>query len=294
MQYVVADPADERPVLHQPELLGLAAEFLLVCAGAGDDEAGLRQALDDLGQRLECELEALLVDQPTDEEDQGLVWLCELGAQPAQLVVVVGLQILRIDPVRDHLDPLLVDPEDVDHLLAHEGRADQHPVRAVRDPALDPVDVGLRMLVDPALMAAVLGRVDRRHQGCAEAPREVVAGVRDEPVVAVHDVELEPIAELDPGGEHVRVHPLDPGDELVELRWPGWLADPVHVDPVDELLGRGLLAAAGEHVDLRVQLHQALGLLADDARQAALDQWRVLPGKDQDSRLIRARGAAPG
>jgi hypothetical protein len=35
------------------------------------------------------------------------------------------------------------------------------------------------MLVDPTLMAAVLGGVDRRHQRRFEALRQVVAGVGD-------------------------------------------------------------------------------------------------------------------
>ena len=75
----------------------------------------------------------------------------------------------------------------------------------------------LRVLVDPALVAAVLGRVDRDHERAAEALGEVVAGDRDEPVVAVHDVEVVAVAELDAGGQHVGVHVLDPGDELAEL-----------------------------------------------------------------------------
>ena len=61
-------------------------------------------------------------------------------------------------------------------------------MRAVGDPALDPVDVGLRVLVDPALVAPVLGRVDGRDQRRVEAFGEVVAGVGDEPVVAVDEV----------------------------------------------------------------------------------------------------------
>ena len=73
------------------------------------------------------------------------------------------------------------------------------------------------MLVDPALVAAVLGGVDRRHQRRVEALGEVVAGVGDEPVVAVDEVEAVAVAELDPGGQHVGVHPLDPGDELAEV-----------------------------------------------------------------------------
>ena len=66
--------------------------------------------------------------------------------------------------------------------------------------------------------------------GALEALGEVVAGVGDEPVVAVDEVEVVAVAELDPGGEHVGVHPLDPGDELVELRGAGRLADAVDVD----------------------------------------------------------------
>ena len=104
------------------------------------------------------------------------------------------------------------------------------------DPALDPVDVGLRVLVDPALVAAVLGRVDRGHQRRAEAAGEMVAGGRDEPVVAVDEVEVEAIAELDPGGEHVGVHPLDPGHELAEVARPARLEHAMDVDAGDDLL----------------------------------------------------------
>ena len=156
-------------------------------------------------------------------------------------------------------------------------------LRAVGDPALDAVDVGLGVLVDPALMAAVLGRVDRRHQRRFEALREVVARVGDQPVVAVDEVEVIAVAELDAGREHVGVHPLDPGDELAQVCRPFRLADAVDEDAAGALLGRRLLAAAGEHMDLDFALDQGLGELADVAGQAPLDQRRVLPGEDQDA-----------
>ena len=54
------------------------------------------------------------------------------------------------------------------------------------------------MLVDPALVTAVLGGVDRGDERAAEAAGEVVAGVRDQPVVAVDEVEFVAVAELDP------------------------------------------------------------------------------------------------
>ena len=140
------------------------------------------------------------------------------------------------------------------------------------------------MLVDPALVAPVLGGVDRDHERRPEAAREVVAGHRDEPVVAVDEVEVVAVAELDPGGEHVGVHPLDPGDELAEVAWAGSARAPGGSwTPAHGLLGRRLLAAAGQHVDLDPLLDELLGELADVTGEPALDQRRVLPGEDQDS-----------
>ncbi len=280
-------------MLHQAELLGLALQLRLVGAGAGDQEARPGGLLDHPRHRLERELEALLVDEPADQQDQLLVGLGELRAQPPQLGGVLGLEVVGVDPVGDHGHPLLLDAEDVGDLLAHVVGAGDHPLRAVGDPALDAVDVGLGVLVDPALVAAVLGRVDRRHQRRIEALGEVVAGVGDQPVVAVDEVEVEAVAELDPGGEHVRVHPLDPGDELAEVGRPLRLADAVDPDPAAALLRRRLLAPAGQHVDLDAVLDQRLGELADVACEAALDQRRVLPGEDQDAgHPVRARAPA--
>ena len=250
--------------------------------------------LDQPRHRLQRELEALLVDEAADQQDQLLLGRGELGAQPGQLGRVLRLQVVGVDPVGDHRDPLLLDAEDVGDLLAHVVGAGDHPVGAVGDPALDPVDVGLRMLVDPALVAAVLGGVDRRHQRRVEALGEVVAGVGDEPVVAVDEVEAVAVAELDPGGEHVGVHPLDPGDELAEVGRALRLADAVDEDAAATLLGRRLLAAAGQHVDLDPALDQRLGELAHVAGEAALDQRRVLPGEDQDAGHRLARAPAGG
>ena len=179
-------------------------------------------ALDQRRHRLERELEALLVDEPADQQHELLVRARRTrraGARARRRRA--GCRSPGSIPFGITATRALVDAEDVGDLLAHVVRAGDHPVGAVGDPALDAVDVGLRVLVDPALVAAVLGRVDRRHQRRAEAPREVVAGHRDEPVVAVDEVEVVAVAELDPGGEHVGVHPLDPGDELAQVAWAG-------------------------------------------------------------------------
>ncbi len=57
-----------------------------------------------------------------------------------------------------------------------------------------------------------------------------------------------------------------------------WMATPPRA-----LLGRRLLTAAGQHVDLDLALDQRLGELAHVAGQPALDQRRVLPGEDEDA-----------
>jgi hypothetical protein len=103
-------------------------------------------------------------------------------------------------------------------------------------PPLDRMDVRLRMLVHPALMAAVLGRVHGDQPRHAEPARELARRVGHEPVVRVHEVER--TVELGRRGEHVRIHVLDPGDERVEvvLREVG-LAHPVHGHAV-AVLGR--------------------------------------------------------
>ena len=145
----------------------------------------------------------------------------ELQPQAGELGRVGGLEVVRVDPVRDHRDLLVGDREDVGDLLPHVVGAGDHPVGTVGDPALNAVDMRLRVLVHPTLVAAVLGGVDGGHQGRPEPPRQVVAGHRHEPVVAVHQVELVAIPELHAGGQHVGVHPLHPGHELAEVELAG-------------------------------------------------------------------------
>ena len=144
--------------------------------------------------------------------------------------------------------------------------------------------MGLGVLVHPALMAAVLGRVDSGDERRVEPAREVVARHRHQPVVAVQEVELVAVAELDPGGEHVGVHALHPGDELPEVGGAGRLANPVDGDAPGDLLRRRLLAAPRQDMDVDAELDQRLRELADVASEPPFDQRWVLPGEDQDAR----------
>ena len=145
------------------------------------------------------------------------------------------------------------------------------------------------MLVHPSLVAAVLGGVDRRDQRRPEALREMVAGICNQPVVPVDEIEGEAIAKLDARRQHVGVHPLDPGDELAQVRRPLRLTDAVDGYPAGLLLRGRLLPATGEDVHVEVEVDQRLGQFAHVARQPALDQRRVFPGEDQQPGHTRLR-----
>src|SRR3954471_10647179 len=84
VQDFVPEPAHERAVAHEPESLGLLDELALVRAAAGDEEAHAAEALDDAvgpAERVERELEALLVDEAADEQHEALAGSGELRAQ---------------------------------------------------------------------------------------------------------------------------------------------------------------------------------------------------------------------
>ena len=147
MQDVIADPTQEGAVLHQPELLGLAVQLGLMGPRAGDQKTGLGHGLDHLWHRLQGELKSLLIDQAADQQNELLIRGCELGPQADQLGWVLRLQVFGIDPVGNYRHPLLLDPKDVGDLLAHVMGAGDDRLAAIGDPALDPMNIGLRVLV---------------------------------------------------------------------------------------------------------------------------------------------------
>ncbi len=167
-------------------------------------------------------------------------------------------------------------------------------------PLLDRVDVRLRVLVDPSLVAAVLGRVhghEPRHAGRAG---EAAGGAGHQPVVGVHEVDVEALDQVRAGGAHVLVHVVDPRDEGVEvvLREVGLphavdrhavavlnvVAEGDREERADRLAGETVSSASREDVDFGALGDELLGQLAHVAREPALDDRGVLPGEDQDAR----------
>jgi hypothetical protein len=286
VQDVVAGPADECAVLHQAELPRLGAQLRLRHPRARHDEADGAHPVDEHAQRVERQVKALLVHQPSDQQDELLV----RRGEPCPQAGEVGdrLQVVRIDPVRDHGDARRRDPERVCGVLPHVGRARDDPVGRADHPPLHRVDVRLGVLLDPAAVPAVLRRVDRHDPRHLQAPRDAPPGRRHQPVVRVDEVEA--ATELEAGRPHVAVHPPDPGDEGVyvlarEVR----LRHAVDDDPVP-VLGPARRVSAREDVHLDPVAHQPLGQLAHVPRQPALDHRRVLPADHQDAG--RAHGAA--
>ena len=71
---------------QQVELARLAAELGLGGAGPGDDEPDVALAADGVGQRLERQVEALLVHQPADEQHQPVMRVGEPGPERVEII----------------------------------------------------------------------------------------------------------------------------------------------------------------------------------------------------------------
>ena len=168
-------------------------------------------------------------------------------------------------------------------MASHVPRAGDDPVRAADHRALDRVDVGLRVGLHPALVAAPLGRVHRGQPRTADLPRGKLRRAGDQPVVGVHEREIVLLAELVGELAHVGVHRLHPAHERARVLRELRLADAVHEDAVALLLERQPASAAREHVDLGAAGDEVLGELADMPGEAAFDDRRVFPGDQQDA-----------
>ena len=263
----------------EPQAPRLLAQPRLVGARPGDEEAHAGEPLDDLRQRVEGNLKALLVDQSPNEQDE---LLGRLGvAAPQGRQVIDRREVEGIDPVRDDTDLGLVDLEHVGHVALHVVAADDHGLGAARHLTLDPVDVALRMPLDPALVAAELGGVDGGEVREPRLPRQGAGGAGHEPVVTVHDVEVVARGERAAGREHVVVHRLDEGHELVEVARRARAGNAVHAHAGAP--SGVALAPAREDVDGHPEADERLGELAHVAGEAALDERGVLPREDEDA-----------
>src|SRR4029453_17464080 len=153
------------------------------------EEPDIAHLLDHPWHRLQRNLKALFVDQAAHEQYELLIGRGEASAKRLDLAVGGGMKIGWVDPVRDHGYALLLDREDVRDLLTHVGGAGDHLLGSIRHPVLDTVNMALGMLVDPALVTPVLGRMDRDGKRRPETLCEVVARHSDEPVVAMDEVD---------------------------------------------------------------------------------------------------------
>ena len=104
--------------------------------------------------------------------------------------------------------------------------------------ALGGVDVGLRVLVHPALVAAVLGGMDGRDPRPRRPPGDALGGAGDEPVVGVDEIEVQLVVELGAAPGHVLVHRRPPSAmNALTSRGNGGCCDPMH-DHAVALLAR--------------------------------------------------------
>src|SRR5207248_5511083 len=111
-------------------------------------------------------------------------------------VVTDGLDVEGVDAVLDDRCASRRYPEDAGHVVAHILRAGDDVVGAFHHPSLDCMDVRMRVLLDPTLVAAVLGRVNRDQPRAADAARYGLSHAGYEPIVGVDDIEVESLAQL--------------------------------------------------------------------------------------------------
>ena len=241
----------------EPQAPRLALQLGLGCARARHHEPHIAAAADDRGERVERKVKALLVDQPAHQKDEALLRRGEARAQEVQ-IGLARVELGRIDAIRDRGDPGGPHAEHAGDVAAHELRAGDHVVGAPHHRPLGSVDLRLRVVLDPALMAAVFRCVDGDEPRPARAPGHTLGGAGHEPVVRVHDVELETVAQLGGQGEHVGVHGPDPAQEGIDVGRELGLAHAVDVDAVALLVSGQPAAGPGEHVDLHAVLHQML------------------------------------
>ena len=150
-------PAEPQPPGQLPQLVRRRP-----AAGDHQPDAGVPPAQP--GERGEQVVHALLVHQPSGEDDQRPV-----AGPPAPRrgdPLRERPPAPRVDPVGHHVDLVRRQVEQPGHLPAHVRRAGDHPARLVRQPPLHRVDRAVQRAGQPALVPAGLGRVqggDQRH-----------------------------------------------------------------------------------------------------------------------------------
>ena len=158
--------------------------------------------------------------------------------------------------------------------------------------ALGCVDVGLRVLVHPPLVAAVLGRVDGDQPREPRAAGDLAGRVGDQPVMRVDQVDAELVGELIAARAHAGVHQFHPGDERLHVSRKRRRLEAVDDHAVPFLARCQARAAPRQDVHLGAVPHEPLRQLAHVARKTALDDRRILPGQYEDAH--RARQTLPG
>ena len=157
-------------LLHQPVPLG---------AVTGDRQRRTRMAAPDPGERREQILHALLVFEPTGEQQLGRTARpSAFGERPRT----------DVDAVVDHRDVGGVVAEQSVHLVAHRRRTRDESVGFGHQPPLDRMHLPVRPTAHPAAVPPGLRRVDRGNQWHIEELGQRDGRVGDQPIMRVHDL----------------------------------------------------------------------------------------------------------
>ena len=103
--------------------------------------------------------------------------------------------------------------------------------------ALGGMDVGLGVILDPALVAAVFGGVHRGQPGTPARRAIASAAPATSQSWEWIEVEADPVGDLLAEHPHVLVHRLHPAHERLDVLGERRLGEPVHDHPVTILDG---------------------------------------------------------
>ena len=175
---------------------------------------------DERRQRVEGQVEALLVDQAPDQQHEAAPrGSAYLRPQRVEVGGSTGSRSRGSIPLGIAVILAGRDAEHVGHVDAHVARAGDHVIGPAHHGALGGVDVGLGMVLDPALVAAELGGVHGDQPGSLDLAGGQLGGAGHEPVVGVHQVELEALAQL---GGRARACRRSSRRPSARTRWDPW------------------------------------------------------------------------
>src|SRR5262245_21513137 len=197
----MVEPANKRCGLEYLVLSRLLDKPAELCTVARDRQRGAGMRAPDAGERGDRVVYALLVLEPSQVH--------QLRGTGSELTTREGPQRC-VDSVANDAGLDQAGPEQLRDLIAHRGRTGYERIGFVHEPRFDRVHLSADPTRNPARMPAGLSGVDGGNQWDIEVFGESDGGMRNQPVVSVHDVgsprSVAVTLDSQPGADHRMPH----------------------------------------------------------------------------------------